>query len=146
MRYLALDSEYSRRWELFYLADGSIKDSRLLNWRQVEWDKVVKIEVYIRDQKHVVTCGDPRFKFFLNFREKTLLNIPQPDGSYKKEVHNSWVVGWTDGTICYLKDIDFQRGNLVREYKYPLQSIPGHIHPRVQSRVPHIKGTQRIEV
>ena len=146
MRYLALDSEYRRRWELFYLADGTVRDSRLLNWRQVEWDRVVKIEVYIRDQKHVVTCEDPRFLFFLNFRTKALLNIPQPGGSYKKEVHNTWVVGWTDGVTCYLKEIGFVLGNLVREYKYPLQSIPGHVHPRVQSLVPHITGMQRIEV
>ena len=146
MRYLALDSEYRRRWELFYLADGIVKDSRLINWRQVEWEKVVKIEVYIRDQKHTVTCEDPRFLFFLNFRTRSHLNTPQPDGTYKSEVFDTWVVGWTDGTTCYLKEIDFVLGRLVREYKRPLQDIPSNIHPRVQRLVPHIKGMVRIEV
>ena len=35
---LHLDSIYRNRWEEFGLADGTVEDSRIKNWREVGWD------------------------------------------------------------------------------------------------------------
>lgn len=123
---LALDSEYRNRWQLFHLADGTIKDSRLINWRHVDWEKVVKIEMYIRDKMHSVDCKHPDFRFFMNMRHA---GITWKDG--KKVKINEWCIGWTDGRNAFLKDVDFKTGELVKEYVVPLFHLKRHIHPRV---------------
>jgi hypothetical protein len=45
------------------------------------------------------------------------------------EIVNLWTIGWTDGVTCYLKDIDFYTGLLVKEYQEPLSTLQAHIHP-----------------
>lgn len=126
MKKLHLDSEYRKRWELFYLADGTVKDSRLINWRDVEWEKVVKIEVYILNQVHTVNCNHPNFQFFLNLRHAGLTWV-----NGKPVKINEWCIGWSDGMIAHLMDIDFYTGNLVKEHTVPLAGLKDHIHPRV---------------
>lgn len=126
MKNLALDSEYRKRWQLFHLADGTVKDSREVNWRHVEWEKVIKIEVYILDKVHSVNCNNPNFQFFLNLRHA---GLTWKDN--KKVKINEWCIGWTDGIRAFLKDIDFFTGNIVKEYVVPLVQLRKHIHPRV---------------
>ncbi len=141
MRYLALDNEYRRRYELYYLADGTVKDSREINWRRVEWEKVAKIEIHIRHHVHVFKCDHPNFKFFIRFRIAGVEHRYVSASQIKKEQVHTWVAGWTDGEICHLKEFSFVLGELIKEYIYPLQSVSAHIHPRVKDMVPHIKGT-----
>lgn len=129
---LHLDSEYRRRWQEYHTADGKKFDSRLINWRQVPWEKVIRIDTYMTGQKHSVTCQDPRFQFFLCFR------WGGQEAIYKHGVYHGhkpiriWTTGWTDGQNAYLIDVDFFTGNLIKSYKAPLSEFKGHIHPRVE--------------
>ena len=122
---LALDSQYRNRYQLYHLADGTAVDSRLRNWRQVDWEKVVKIETYMKDKKHVVDCSDPRFEFFIVFRW---------GGREAGKVIDIWTQGWSDGAMCYLTDIDFKSGRLLKTYQEPLSLFMGHVHPRVAEK------------
>jgi len=127
---LALDSEYRQRWQFYHLADGSIKDSRLIHWRQVDWENVVKVESFIRGKKYTVDCTDPRFQFFIVFRWFGQEHI---DGN-RKQI-NIWTQGWSDGSTCYLTNIDFKTGQLLRQYKDPLSKYEAHVHPRVKGKM-----------
>lgn len=137
---LALDSQYKHRYQLYYLADGPVEDSRIKNWRQVDWEKVVRVETYIKDKKHVVDCSDPRFQFFVVFRwggrEYT------PEGS---KIVNIWTQGWSDGANCWLVDIDFKSGATLKKYEAPVSTFMGHIHPRVADKATYnkVKKTTR---
>lgn len=126
---LATDAEYRGRWQLYHLADGKVADSRLINWRQVEWEKVVKIETFIRDNKFEIDCSDPRFQFFMVFRWHGMEGTNE-----KRREINVWTVGWSDGVKCFLKDIDFKTGRLLRTYVEPLMKYESHVHPRVANR------------
>ena len=134
---LHLDSEYRRRWELFELEDGTIEDSRLKNWREVEWGKVIKIIVHIQHQIHVIDRQNKaNFQGFLNFR--TFGKEPRYNEKREYIEHKTiqeWVIGWTDGINSFLKAIDFYTGNLVNEFTVPLEQVKGHIHPRIKDAV-----------
>lgn len=135
MRYFHLDSEYRDRWIEFYLANGSVEDSRVKNWRQVAWDQVVRIVVHMVGKIYEVDCKGLGFKAFLNFRwggKKAIFK----NGKYKghKDI-KIWTVGWTNGKYCFLKDIDFYTGKYMKDYVTPLSQFIGHIHPAVRQRV-----------
>ena len=130
---LHLDSEYRRRWQEYHLTDGTVKDSRVTNWRNVEWDKVVKIETYMNGTKHVIDLSNKSdFEFFMCFR------WGGNEAQYKDEKYightkiNLWTQGWSDGKVCHLTDIDFYTGKCVKNYKMDLDLLKGHIHPRVK--------------
>lgn len=147
MRYLALDSEYDRTpaWEMYYLADGTVRDSRFVNWRRVEWEKVVRIEVFLKNRKHVFDCKDKAsFLFFMRFRKSRTTTTVKYDGKGRKKIYkNPWVIGWTDGQKCYLTELDFDTGNAIKNFTCNLQEYASMIHPRVQNAVPHIKRMKR---
>jgi len=137
MKKLHLDSEYRRRWQEYHTADGKVFDSRIVNWRNVEWEKVIQIDTYMNSHKHSVNCNDPRFRFFMCFRWGGQEPIYK-HGIYEKHRKvKIWTIGWTDGIECYLKDICFYTGKFIKDYVAPLQEFKMHIHPR-------IKQTQRI--
>lgn len=130
---LHLDSEYRRRWQKYHTADGKTFDSRLINWRQVEWEKVIGIDTYMNSYKHSVSCSDPRFRFFLCFR------WGGQEPVYKHGVFTSyrrikiWTVGWADDAMAHLMDIDFYTGKHIKNYTAPLKTFKGHIHPRIKN-------------
>lgn len=126
MTYLHLDSEYRRRWIEFYLANGTIENSKEKNWRQIQWDKVVKLIVYMEGKKYEVKISHASHKFFLNFRWGGREKI---NNEFKQI--NIWTVGWSDGERAFLIDIDFFTGNLVKKYVAPLYQFKQHIHPSV---------------
>jgi hypothetical protein len=130
---LADDSEYRARWVDFHLADGTTIDSRRTNWRNVEWEKVVKQTMWIRGIKHEVDCQNkPGFKGFLHFRCGGAEAVFE-HGTYKNHKRiNTWVIGWTDGRLAYLKEIDFKTGKLIRFYTKPVKELNAHIHPRIR--------------
>jgi len=131
-----LDSEYRDRWELFYLLNGTVEDSREKNWRDVQWGQVVRIEARLLRYVHTVDCSGTGFRAFMNFRwggwEAMYGRNGQFAGHRKIKI---WTIGWTDGVTCFLKDIDFYAGQLIKEYTAPLSLFKGHIHPDVISRV-----------
>ena len=127
-----LDSEYRDRWEEFYLANGTVEDSRLKNWRDMAWEQVTQITVHMVGCTHTVNCKDPRFKAFMNFRWGGQEAKYDRSGKYigHKQI-KIWTIGWTNGVDCYLKDICFYTGELIKEYISPLFEFKNHIHPDV---------------
>ncbi len=122
-----LDSIYKNRYQEYHLTTGEIADSRSTNWRQVEWEKVIQIDTFIRNQKFSVLCNNSTFKFFLNFRWAGR-------DVYELNKHREikiWTVGWSDGNLCYLEDYDFKVGVKIKDYVLLLSEIKGHIHPRI---------------
>lgn len=128
-----LDSEYRDRWEEFYLKDGTVEDSRLKNWRDVAWNDVIKITVYIKNCVHTVNSIGPGFKAFMNFRWGGMEAIFDEEGKYlEHRAIKIWTVGWTDGEKCFLKDIDFYTGVLIKNYVTSLEQFKMHLHPDVR--------------
>jgi len=126
---LHTDDIYRQRWQEYHLADGRVEDSRRINWRLVEWDRVVQIVTNIRDRKYLTHCRHPDFKFFLAFRWAGHRWV---DGA-KRQIRE-WAVGWSNGERCWLTDIDFKTGEIVRQYVVPVSEVERHIHPRVGGR------------
>lgn len=113
------------------MADGQVADSRKINWRQVEWEKVIKIVTHMDGRAYDVDCsGRPQHKFFMCFRWGGRRAVFK-DGVFSghKPIH-VWTQGWTDGEMCELQDIDFFTGAAMK-YTAPLTDFTSHIHPRV---------------
>lgn len=121
-----LDSIYRNRWEEFYLANGTVEDSRLKNWREVAWDQVIQITVHMVGYTYTVNCKDPRFKAFMNFRW---------GGFDHGKPIDVWAIGWTDGKNCFLKDIDIYTGRFIKDYVEPLSKFRGHLHPDIRGKI-----------
>jgi hypothetical protein len=131
---MALDNEYRDRWEEYHLVDGTFRDSRKTYWRDVEWEKVVRLVAHLRGNVFEVTAeGKPGFITMIRFR--SIARVGGQDHFAKYSGHaktETWELGWTDGQKCYLKAIDFKRGALIREHTEPLKNHMAHIHPRVK--------------
>lgn len=135
---LHLDSEYRNRHQTFHLLDGTIENSRFKNWRQVEWEKVIRVDTSILNYDYKISLQEipepvrHTFKGFMNFRCGG--RIAKYDGKGKFErfdpIH-TWVTGWTDGVLCYLAEIDFYTGKVLRHYKDKLDNLRNHLHPRL---------------
>lgn len=132
MKYLHLDSEYRRRWQEYHTADGKTFDSRLINWRQVEWEKVIRIDTYMENQKHSVSCTDPRFRFFMCFRWGGQEPVYKHGVYQKHRKIKIWTIGWADDSKAHLKDICFYTGAHIKDYTAPLAEFKMHIHPRIK--------------
>jgi len=117
-----LDNIYKNRWQEYYLADGRKFDSREIYWRVLPWNQVVQIITYIRDKKYLTHSKHPDFKFFVIYRWAGI--------DARKEI-NEWAVGWSNGKNCFMTDIDFKTGKIVRQYVVPVNKVKGHIHPTV---------------
>lgn len=126
MKKLHLDSEYRDRWVEFHLADGTVEDSRLKNWRQVAWGQVICLSVHMLNHVHTVDCTGVGFKTFMNFRW---------GGMDKGRQIKIWTIGWTNGETCFLKDVCFYTGQLIKEYTSTLLQFKVHLHPDVEARV-----------
>lgn len=130
---LFLDNIYNNKFIEFHMADGTIYNSRDINWRHVMWDQVVKLVVSIRGYETVVSMDNKTdFKTFLNFRTVSRINKPDRDGAFgvTEDVHK-WTIGWTDGKKCFLDEISFHTGQVIRRYYKELDNFAlGHIHPR----------------
>lgn len=136
MEKLHLDSEYRDRWVEFHLASGAVEDSRLKNWRHVAWDQVVKLSAHLVGHIHNVDCRGSNFRTFMNFRWSGQEAIYDREGEYiGRRLIKIWTIGWTNGYLCCLKDIDFYTGELIKDYSAPLSQFMGHIHPLVKDKV-----------
>ena len=127
-----LDAEYRRRNQIFQLNDGTTFDSISTNWRDVEWEKVVKITTNMNKQTHIMETDDSNFVCFMCFRwaGREAIYDDEQNFLHHKPI-NIWTTGYTDGTTCYLTDIDFFTGNKIKDYEAPLNEFRAHIHPRI---------------
>ena len=129
-----LDSMYRNRYEEFHLDDGTVIDSREINWRDVEWNRVKRILVRMNGHDNEFLSKDkPGFKGFMNFRWGGQIAQYNEQKEYigHKEV-KVWTVGWTDGEKHYLTDIDFHSGEKIAEYEAPYAEYINHVHPSIK--------------
>ena len=112
-----LDSEYRRRWETYTTPD-QIYDSRKVNWRNIPWDQVTKLEADVEGHHYVVS---PRkgFQSFIRWRWGGFHN----NGAIPIHV---WCIGWTDGVTCFMKEIEFKDGSMT-EKEYPYEQFKKHL-------------------
>lgn len=136
MEKLHLDSVYRNRWEEFYLANGTVEDSRIKNWRQVAWDQVVRIVVHIKSHVYEIDCKALGFRAFMNFRWGGYGSLVTDQGKVlpRRDI-DIWTVGWTDGKYCFLRDIDVHTGEHIKNYVAPLSQFIIHLHPAVRERI-----------
>lgn len=125
-KYFHLDSEYRNRWQEYSLADGRVMDSRQINWRHVDWERVVRIDLHIHGKNYYVDCKHSNFLFFMCFRWAGWEWIRD----IKRKI-NLWTIGWSDGEKCFLVDIDFKTGEFKKRYIAQLSQFKEHIHPRI---------------
>ena len=112
-----LDSEYRRRWET-YTTPEAVYDSRYVNWRDVPWDEVTKLEASVEGRNYVVESGEG-FQSFIRWRWGGF--------HYNGRVPiNIWCIGWTDGITCFMKEIEFKDGSMT-EKEYPLEKFKRHL-------------------
>lgn len=127
-----LDGEYRRRWQEYHLFDGTVFDSRKINWRDIKWEKVRKIVTNVNKRIHVMVTDDSAFKCYMCFRWAGREAIYDNDGKFlHQKPINVWTHGWTDGENCFLVDIDFFTGDEIKKYTAPLNEFKAHIHPRI---------------
>jgi len=117
---VTLDNIYRNRWQEYYLANGRKFDSREIYWRMLPWNQVVKIVTYINNKKYLVHSNHPNFKLFVVYRWAGY--------DSKKGVINEWAVGWSDGKNCFMTDINFKTGEIVKQYIVNVNKIKGHIY------------------
>lgn len=112
-----LDGEYRRRWEL-YTTPSKVYDSRIINWRDVPWDEVTKVEASVEGHHYVVEPGEG-FKGFIRWRWAGF----HFNGKVKI---NKWCIGWYDACTCYMQEIEFKDGSMKRE-EYPFEDFKKHL-------------------
>lgn len=128
---MGLDSDYRARWEEYHLADGTVKDSRYTYWRDVQWERVIKLVVNIRNNRFEVAM-QPNHKAFIRYRTQGRLPHWDSGGEYDgRRVEDCWVFGWTDGEKCFMREVNFKTGKLEREFVEPLAKNKNHLHPRI---------------
>ena len=129
---LHLDNEYRNKREE-YITPNKIYDSREINWREVPWNNVQEIKIIIKNNEYSVTNSDPRFKAFIKWRWGGKIAQFDEEGNpvVPKKI-NIWCIGWTDGVICYMTEIDFHTGKLDRECEYLLDMFKSHIHKDIK--------------
>ena len=131
MAYKHLDSEFRNSWQEFTLKDGIVLDSRQINWRDVAWDRVVKIVVKIKGKVHKFDFTEEEgFIGYMNLRwgGQEWIN------GVKKKI-DVWTVGWTDGVTCFLNDIQFKTGEFIKSYTMPIKELRQHIHPAILNKI-----------
>lgn len=112
-----LDSEYRRRWEV-YTTPNAVYDSRVVNWRDIPWEEVTKVEAYVEGHHYVVEPGEG-FQGFIKWRFGGFHN----NGAIPINV---WCIGWHDGKTCFMQEIEFKDGSMKR-VKYPFEDFKNHL-------------------
>ena len=121
-----LDSEYRRRWET-YTTPEAVYDSRYVNWRDVPWDEVIKIEAFVEGHHYEVDNQGAGFKYFMKWRF----------GGFHfngKVPINVWCIGWTDKKTCFMKEIEFKDGSM-KETEYPYKQFKKHLETHKKCEV-----------
>jgi len=113
-----LDSEYRRRWEL-YTTPEQVYDSREVNWHDIPWNDVIKLQASVEGHEYTVDNTGPDFQSFIRWRWGGFHN----NGAIPINV---WCIGWTDGVTCFMKEIEFKDGSM-KEVEYPFEQFKKHL-------------------
>ena len=132
----ATDNIYLHRELRLHMGDGGIISSRDANWHKVELRKVNMLELIIKGKTYRIRKSDLPSSFieFVHFRSKGINFVIDANSKLSvPEEHNSWSIGWSDGTNEHIAEIDFATGNLNLNYVRPVtKSLPSHFHPQSQ--------------
>ena len=132
----ATDNIYLHRELRLHMNDGGIISSRDANWHKVELRKVNMLELIIKGKTYRIRKSDLPSSFieFVHFRSKGINFVIDANSKLSvPEEHNSWSIGWSDGTSEHIAEIDFATGNLNLNYVRPVtKSLPSHFHPQSQ--------------
>ena len=128
-----LDNEYRKRWEEYHFNDGTILNSRDINWRDVKgWKDLKEIHAHLKGKHYQVNKDHENFKHFMRFRDG---GVEKP---YNKETRkfeykiiHRWCIGWTDGDKVYMEVIDFFTGNKIKDEVREYSACLTHTHPEV---------------
>lgn len=101
------------------MTPDAVYDSREVNWRDIPWDEVTRVEAHINDQHHYVDNTGPGFQSFIRWRWGGF--------HYNGRVPiNIWCIGWTDGITCFMKELEFKDGSMT-EKEYPYDQFKKHL-------------------
>ena len=125
-----LDYMYNGKHVEYELDDGQTFTSNETPWRDLPWNRVVKITVVIRQKRYVFERGTS--EGFLNVRyggrDKEWF---ERDGELAwrwKQIH-TWVIGLIKDGMVELTEIDFKTGDILRKAVEPVSTFKKHIHP-----------------
>ena len=130
---LTLDSEYRRRWQEFHMKNGEIFDSRVINWRDIEWNDIRYLVTKIEGKEYKISIDDkPDFLCLMCFRWGGKEASYKENGDFDKHIPiHIWTFGWTDGKKHYLTDVDFFTGDFIKNYVVPFTEFKNHVHPNI---------------
>lgn len=132
---LHLDNEYRKRYEQYIMLDGTIYDSREINWRDIpDWNNVERIKIYNRDKVWEINhLLEPNFKGYVRLRNGGQLAQFNAQGQpMQPKIIQEWCFGWTDGIKVYLKVIDFKTGEELPPEIRDYDGTINHIHPSLK--------------
>jgi hypothetical protein len=116
------DSEFRARYKIFELSDGTFFDSREIYWRNIpKWEEVVKITIYIRDKVHVFDKPGDGFLILTH--------------QYMNPNYIEWCCGYIKGKTAHLTNIDFQSGEIAKEFKERVVDVKGHVHDNLKKKL-----------
>ena len=130
---LHLDSEYRKRHEEYVMEDGTIFDSREINWRDVTgWNNLKEIKFRMVGREYNIDKDHPKFKHFVRFRNGGLRKEWNKENqNFDCNVIHEWCLGWTDGEKVFMDVIDFFTGNKIGEDVRDYSNCLTHMHPEV---------------
>ena len=130
-----LDNIYNKKYEIFTLEDGTEYTSKDINWRCIEWERVIKITVINREKTYVFDKKDS--EGFINCRyggyEKEWFN-KEDLKKFRWKIIHIWVIGLIYDNRVKITEIDFKTGEILNEVWEPLSKFKPHIHPRLNKK------------
>ena len=132
-KYKHLDSEYRRRYEEYVMEDGTVLDSRDVNWRNVKgWNNLKEINMSVNKNNYSVNKNHLNFKHFMRFRNGGILKTwNEKKQQFDSNIIHEWCIGWTDGVKVYMDVVDFFTGKRIGKDVRNYNDCLKHIHPEV---------------
>ena len=127
-----LDDIYNNRWQEYHLFDGTVKDSRMIHWRQVQWEDVVKIVACIRTFRHEFHPGNDH-RGFITYRSSGMEFVGQGEARIAQGMR-SWFIGHLSESHAHVTEINFQTGRVKGKEVIPIKDVESHIHPRLKQQ------------
>jgi len=119
----------------YHMEDGVIRSSKEVYWKDIGWDKVVKIVIKLKNNCYEINNSNPCFKFFLNFRMANYIPICINGKLMGHEIIEDWVIGWSDGVFAYLKSYNFKTCLKTKEWVQPISELLPHVHELVSHKI-----------
>lgn len=127
-----LDDIYRWQWKEFHFADGTIKDSRQVHWRQLPWERVVKVVLCIKGRRYEINPGKRIHNGFICYTNKYFLTRLDIRGNPFRATKRAWVAGYLTETHANMIEVAFKSGLFMRRIRVPISEVESHVHPRLK--------------